>query len=208
VQDRAVPANTLALTGFSFVPPLNAPVPAALVRGGREPAGPSSRRTAIAITEINHTPASRGDGRDLRFVELYNSNPFYQDLSGYRLSGVFDYTLPTGTVLAANGYLVVAPSPADVTAVTGLQQVVGGFEAYAFDGSGEITLHDALGAWLSTVRMATTRRGRSPPTARAHPGPRPPSYGERDAEAWSASALPGGSPGRRTRRPHQPSRPC
>ncbi|MDD4174062.1 MAG: lamin tail domain-containing protein, partial [Kiritimatiellae bacterium] len=196
VQDRAVPANTLALTGFSFVPPLNAPVPAALVRGGREPAGPSSRRTAIAITEISHTPASRSDGRDLRFVELYNSNPFYQDLSGYRLSGVFDYTLPTGTVLAANGYLVVAPSPADVTAVTGLQQVVGGFEAYAFDGSGEITLHDALGAWLSTVTY-----GDDPPWPVAADGSghtlvlARPSYGERDADGWSASALPGGSPG-------------
>lgn len=196
VQDRAVPANTLALTGTTFVPPLNAPVPAALARGGREPAGPSSRRTAIAITEINHTPAARGDGRDLRFVELYNSNPFYQDLSGYRLSGVFDYTLPTGTVLAANGYLVVAPSPADVTAVTGLQQVVGGFEAYAFDGSGEITLHDALGAWLSTVAY-----GDDPPWPVAADGSghtlvlARPSYGERDADGWSASALPGGSPG-------------
>ena len=196
VQDRAVPANTLALTGYAFVPPLNATVPAALVRGGREPAGPSSRRTAIAITEISHTPAARSDGRDLRFVELYNSNPFYQDLSGYRLSGVFDYTLPTGTVLAANGYLVVAPSPADVTAVTGLQQVVGGFEAYAFDGSGEITLHDALGAWLSTVAY-----GDDPPWPAAADGSghtlvlARPSYGERDADGWSASALPGGSPG-------------
>ena len=196
VQDCAVPANTLTLTSYAFTPPLNAPVPAALVYGGRESPGPSSRRTSIAITEINHTPAARSDGRDLRFVELYNSNPFFQDISGYRLSCVFDYTLPTGTVLAANGYLVVAPSPADVMAVTGLQRVLGGFEAYAFDDSGEITLYDEHGAWLSTV---TYGDGPSWPVAANGSGHTlvlaRPSYGERDADGWSASALPGGSPG-------------
>ena len=40
-----------------------------------EALGPSSRRTPIAITEIMYKPASRTDGRNMEFIELYNSNP-------------------------------------------------------------------------------------------------------------------------------------
>ena len=46
----------------------------------------------------------------------------YDPSGRIRLGDVVDYTVPTGTVLAANGYLVVAPVPADIAAVPGEQQ--------------------------------------------------------------------------------------
>lgn len=151
VDDTAQPPNTLTVSNYAYTPPLFAAAPAARVLGGDEPAGPSSRRTQLAITEIQHTPEARGDGRDLRFVELYNSDPFFIDISGYRFSGAFDYVMPQGTVMPANGYLVVAPAPADIAAVYGLSGVLGGFTAAAFDGTSAITLVDELGATLLTT---------------------------------------------------------
>src|SRR3990170_2710217 len=59
-----------------------------------EPPGPCSRKTPFVITEIMYNPPvfeSLADGVTNRlsteFIELYNSNPFFEDLSGYRLSG-------------------------------------------------------------------------------------------------------------------------
>jgi regulation of enolase protein 1 (concanavalin A-like superfamily) len=52
-----------------------------------EPLGPSSRTTCLVISEIMYKPARRSDGRVLEFVELFNANPFYEDISGYRLAG-------------------------------------------------------------------------------------------------------------------------
>ena len=195
VSDCASPANSLS-TNLVFTPPALAPAPLALLRGGNEPPGPSTRRSPIAITEINHTPAARTDDRDLRFVEIYNSNPFYQDIGGYSFSGAFDYAIPTGTVLAANGYLVVAPAPADITTVYGTTNVIGGFTSTAFDGSSTITFKDELGAWITSVSYSddppwpTVADGTGHTLVLARP-----SYGEDTADGWSASALPGGSPG-------------
>ncbi len=204
ISDCATPANVLALASVPITPDAWAATPAALIRGGVEPPGPSSRRGPLAVTEINHTPAARADGRDLRFIELYNSNPYFQDIGNYRFSGAFDYTVPSGTVMAANSYLVIAPSPADLAAVYGIANVLGGFDAYAFDGSSEITLKDEMGAWLTTVAyadeppwpVAADGSGHSLVLAR-------PSYGEREADGWAASARLGGSPG--TAEPARPT---
>src|ERR1035438_1965549 len=62
---------------------LSYPSPAEL---SYETIGPSSRRTALAITEIMYHPPTRADGRNTEFIEIYNSNPFAEDLSGYSRS--------------------------------------------------------------------------------------------------------------------------
>src|SRR5262249_2970838 len=79
-----------------------------------EPLGPSTRRTGLGITEIMYKPAARADGRTVDFIEIYNSNPYGEDISGYRLSGEVDFTFPPGTVLSGEGFLVVAKVPADI----------------------------------------------------------------------------------------------
>jgi len=55
-----------------------------------EPLGPSSRKTGLVISEIMYKPAPRSDLRNLEYLELYNSNPFFEDISGYRISGDID----------------------------------------------------------------------------------------------------------------------
>src|SRR6185437_8726126 len=88
-----------------------------------EPLGPCSRKTGLVISEIMYKPAPRTDGRNLEFVELFNSNPFYEDVSDYRISGDIDFTFPPGTVLQGGAFLVIAKVPADVMAVYGITNV-------------------------------------------------------------------------------------
>jgi len=52
-----------------------------------EPLGPSSRRTQLAFSEIMYTPAPRTDNLNTEYLEIYNSNPWWDDLSGYQLAG-------------------------------------------------------------------------------------------------------------------------
>src|SRR5437762_13226128 len=91
----------------------------------REPLGPSSRKTGLVISEIMYKPAPRADGKLLEYVELFNSNPFSEDISGYRLSGDFDFTFPTNTILPGGAFLVVAKSPAAIQRVYSITNVVG-----------------------------------------------------------------------------------
>src|SRR5438093_1028336 len=79
-----------------------------------EAPGPPPRPGPVLISEIMYHPTTRVDGKDLEFIELFNSNPYFEDISGFRLTGEIDFTFPSNTALAARGYLVVAPSPADV----------------------------------------------------------------------------------------------
>ena len=68
----------------------------------------------LRLSEIMYHPASRTDGRDVEFVEIYNSQPWAEDLTGYRISGDVSYNFPAGTIIPALGRLVIAAVPADV----------------------------------------------------------------------------------------------
>ena len=160
-----------------------------------EPAGPSSRRTPIAISEIMFKPADRADGRNTEFIELYNSNPWPEDVSGYRLSGQVEYVLPAATMIPSQGYLVVAANPTDLQVVSGLATVFGPYTD-SLKTSGLVRLHDEQGSILLEVEydnvapwpMGADGTGHSIVLARA-------SYGEGDPRAWERSELTGGTPG-------------
>jgi hypothetical protein len=69
----------------------------------------------VLINEIMYNPAVPNTG----FVELYNTSTISAfDLSGYRLDGA-DFTFPGGTIIAPNGFLVVAENAAAFTALYG-----------------------------------------------------------------------------------------
>src|SRR5439155_23110233 len=121
--------------------------------------GPSSRRTGLVISEIMYHPVPRPDGKNLEFIELYNSEAIPADLSGYRLSGDVDFIFPTNTVLPARSFLVVAPAPAEVQAVYGMSGVLGPFgngtNSLSND-NGSIRLRNKTGAVLLEVHYSDT----------------------------------------------------
>ncbi len=161
-----------------------------------EPLGPSSRRTGLVISEIMYHPPDRPDGKNLEFIELYNSNPFPEEIGGYRLSGDIEFTFPTNTTIAGNGFIVVAPSPADIQSAHNITGVLGGFTNSLPNGSGTIRLRKRSGAILLEVNyadeapwpVAADGTGHSIVLAKA-------SYGENNGPAWAHSAVVGGSPG-------------
>ena len=43
-----------------------------------EKPGPSSRRSPLVISEIMYHPPTREDGANLEFIEIYNSQPWWE----------------------------------------------------------------------------------------------------------------------------------
>ncbi len=204
VRDRATTPNTIpAGTAAAFSTAVT-PLDVSLITGTNEPAGPSSRRTGLVITEIMFHPTNRIDGRNLEFIELYNSSPWVEDLGGHRISGVADYSFPSGTTIPALGYRLIAVKPADVQAVYGLTGVLGpltnatpGNTTNVLDnGGGLLRLRDEQNSVLLELNYddespwpaAADGAGHSLVLAR-------PSYGEANPWAWAASDRVGGSPG-------------
>ncbi|HXJ60628.1 MAG TPA: lamin tail domain-containing protein [Verrucomicrobiae bacterium] len=160
-----------------------------------EPAGPCSRKTPFAITEIMYRPMPDTNGNVLEFIEIYNSNPFFEDISGYRISGDIDYTFPPNTVLQGGEFRVIARNPAHVQNAYAISGVLGPY-AKALPQSGTIRLRNKEGAVLLEIEYSN-----QPPWPAAADGAghslvlTRPSYGENRPQAWGISDRVGGSPG-------------
>ena len=167
-----------------------------VVTNPHEAPGPSSRKTPIIISEIMYKPAPRADTNNLEFVEIYNSNPWFHDISGYQLiSGNLSYTFPPGTILNGGAFLVIAASPASIQAVYGITNILGPYTG-SLKKADTLQLQDEQGAVLLTVPysnvypwpVAADGTGHSLVLAN-------PTYGEEDPRAWDISDVVGGSPG-------------
>ncbi len=164
----------------------------------REPLGPSARRTGLIFSEIMYNPKTTNAHE---YIEIYNSNPFFEELTGYRLSGTINYAFPAGTRIEGGAFLVVARDPSALQAQYGLTGVLGPWDGASTNGlpaqGGLIRLRGEGGAILLNVDYGTRApwpvaadgTGHSLVLAR-------PSYGEADPKAWAASDSIGGSPGR------------
>jgi hypothetical protein len=155
--------------------------------------GQCSRRTSLVISEIMYHPVNRA----LEFVEIFNSRDEPQDVSNYRLSGSIEFTVPAGTVIAGQGFLVVAKSPQDVQSTYALSGVLGPYFNSLPHNSGTVRLLNQAGGVLLEVNYQTTPPWPVAPDGAGHPLVLArPSFGEDNVLAWSASDAVGGSPGK------------
>jgi hypothetical protein len=188
--------NQLATANFVNLLTVSTNLAASVLLNPHEPIGPSSRASPIVFSEIMYKPAPRTDGNNTEFVELYNSNPWFQDISGYRITCAdMNYTVPQGTVLAGGAYLVVAASPQGIQNVYGITNVIGPYSG-SLKKSETLELVDEHGAILLTVPYSATYPW---PVAADGAGHSivlgNPSYGEGDPRAWDISDAVDGSPG-------------
>jgi len=172
------------------------------VRFSTEPLAAAARTGPMVISEIMSRPAgtnsvySPGVTNSLEFIELYNSNPFFEDISGYRLSGDIDFTFPPNTVVPGGSFIVVAKDPAALESVYGISGVFGPW-SNSLPAKGTIRLRSDVSAILLTVEYSDDNpwpvgadgTGHSLVLARA-------SYGQNDPYSWQPSEWVGGSPGR------------
>lgn len=178
----------------------------------REPPGPSSRRTGLAITEIMYNPrAIPGLATNLtrEFIELFNSKPWDEDISGFSIAGSVNFVFPPNTFLRAGAYLVVARAPDIIRTNYNVTNVFGpwiGAETNRLSTEeGTVQLLNRQGAVLLSVNYED-----SPPWPEAGDGTghslvlARPSYGEDDFRAWAESDVSGGSPGSPDAIPNEP----
>lgn len=170
------------------------------LRPESEPLGPSSRRSGIILSEVMYHPISAPNGRNLQFIEVYNSLPWFEAMGGWSIAGDVAFIFPAGFTLPSHAFVVVAADPAALSAATGLAltDVHGPFAGgnSLSKSGGRIMLLNNQGAVNFDLAYETSDpwpvaadgAGHSLVLAR-------PSYGERDPRAWDASEKVGGSPG-------------
>lgn len=190
-QPNPIEPDTQADFTFGFTP-MNAD----LIFGKPEVPGPSTRRTGLTISEIMYHPAPRTDGRNVKFIEIYNSEPAIVNIGGYRVTGAVEFTFPEGVFIPATNYAIVAAVPLDIQSLYGLPRVYGPFTNDLPD-SGTLQLLNRQGAVLLDLKYSSSGDWPSAPDGA---GPSlvlaRPSYGEADPRAWQASQFVGGSPGK------------
>lgn len=162
----------------------------------REWIGPSNRRTGIIFSEVMYHPKARADALNLDFIEIYNGEPIFIDLTGWKISGGVDYAFPNGFKIEAGQFVVIAADPTAVQSIYGISGVLGPFKKNLNESGETLRLKNTAGA----TRNEFTYSDKAPwPTAADGAGHSlvmlRPSYGEEDPRAWSASQLIGGSPG-------------
>jgi regulation of enolase protein 1 (concanavalin A-like superfamily) len=186
-------STTAQFSNISTVPNT---APTGTIVNPSETLGPCSRKSGIVFSEIMYKPAARTDGNNIEFIELYNSNPWFFDISGYQVTCAdMNYTFPPGTVMSAGSFLIIAASPSGIQNVYGITNVMGPYTG-SLKKSETLELIDEHGAVLLTVPYSNLNPwpigadGEGHSIVLAHP-----TYGEGDPRAWSISDAVGGSPG-------------
>ena len=157
---------------------------------------PSNRGTPLIISEIMYHPQEAGGTEVLEYIEIFNTEPVPESLSGYRISGAVDFTFPPDASLAGRSFVVVARDQEALKQASGRENVMGPYAGNLPNDGGQVRLQNRAGAVLLEVEyedqmpwpVAADGGGHSLQLAR-------PDYGERSVDAWSASRFRGGSPG-------------
>jgi hypothetical protein len=153
-----------------------------------EPLGQSSRRTSLVISEIMYNPLDRLDGRNLEFVELFNSLSTPEDISGWRLDGDADFTFRRTRLFRGADSSVLRSSPRTWNWFTASAGVLGPLSNTNSlpNTRARFSFATALARFSSRLVTTPKRPGRSrrmvPDILCAGPA-----YGEGNAEAWAAS---------------------
>ena len=81
--------------------------------------------TVVVFNEIMYHPATQE--AQLEWLELHNQLAVKVDISEWSIQGGIDYAFPEGTIIPAEGYLVVAISPLALALQTGFSSALGPF---------------------------------------------------------------------------------
>jgi len=97
----------------------------------------------ISINELMYRRTTVSE--EVRFIELHNTSNSIVDLSNYKLEGSVYYTIPQGTSIQANGYLLIAENPSAIYSkytISSNVQVLGPWIGDMTLYEGDINLHD------------------------------------------------------------------
>jgi hypothetical protein len=96
--------------------------------------------SVVVFNEIMYHPGTNVTGSE--WLELHNQMAVDVDLSGWSIAGGVAFTFAEGTVIPGRGYLVVALSPADLAAATGLTNVLGPYTGHLSNAGEKLDLYN------------------------------------------------------------------
>ncbi len=156
---------------------------------------PAQADSVVVFNEIMYHPLSTQ--LSLEWVELHNQMAVNVDLSGWSLTGGIGFQFTEGTVIPGGGYLVVAFSPADLAASTGLTNVLGPYSGRLSNSGEKLELRNRYGRLMDAVSYGVDGDW---PVGPDGAGVSLAKCDEDSAsaapESWRASAELGGTPGR------------
>jgi hypothetical protein len=154
----------------------------------------------LVINEILYNTTTSGDPEE--FIELYNRDVGPVSLSDWTLSGFADtpFTFDVGTIIPANGYVVVAKDPAALCSATGYCTTPHQWpEGKLGDGGEPILLSDQYGIQIDFVEYEDGDTEPAWPVAADGDGPSlelvHPDLDNTAGQAWRASSSDYGTPG-------------
>ena len=151
--------------------------------------------STVVFNEVMYHPQQLNEAA-FEWVELRNQMAVDMDLSGWSLEEGIDYLFPEGTVIPGGGYLVVAGSPADLTAATGVTNVCGPFTGRLSNSGEKLELRNNNHRLMDVLEYGTDDTW---PVAPDGTGPSLAKIDEDSASAdpanWRASPWMDGTPG-------------
>jgi len=150
---------------------------------------------AVVFNEVMYHPAQTNEAA-YEWVELRNQMAVDMDLSNWSLAGGIGYTFPEGTIIPGRGYLVVARSPTELSAATGVTNIFGPFDGKLSNSGETLKLLNNSSRPVDELDYGTEGAW---PVAADGAGPSLAKIDEdgptADPANWRASRQMGGSPG-------------
>ena len=151
--------------------------------------------SGVVFNEIMYHPA--GENPTLEWVELANQMCVDIEISDWKLDGAISYTFPEGTIIPAEGFIVIAADPIGLRDAYGVQNALGPYAGLLANDGEEIRLLNNSGRLLNSIDyndaapwpLAADGSGTSLAKIDSTRSDNPP-------EAWTSSVIVGGTPGR------------
>ncbi|MDB6032452.1 MAG: CotH protein [Verrucomicrobiales bacterium] len=151
--------------------------------------------STVVFNEVMYHPNATNEA-SLEWLELHNQMAVDMDISGWSLQGGVQFNFPEGTVIGGGKYLVVAASPATLTAATGVANVVGPFIGQLSNAGALVELRNNNQRLMDSLQYGVEDEW---PVAADGAGPSLVKTnrfsGSALASSWRASSQVGGTPG-------------
>ncbi len=108
-----------------------------------------SKEPRVVINEILYHPVPDDGARE--FIELFNPNSQAVNLSGWSIDGEVTFTFAPGAQIPAGGFVVIGGKADVISAVYGLEGVLGPLKGKLSRKGGEIELVDSRGDLVESV---------------------------------------------------------
>jgi hypothetical protein len=152
--------------------------------------------SVVVFNEIMYHPESNEPL--MEWVELHNQMSVNVDLSRWSIQGGIEYRFPEGTVIPGRDYLVVAISPGTLEEATGLTNVLGPFSGRLANSGERLDLVNNSGRLMDSISYGVEGAWPvAPDGSGVSLAKRNEDQASGEPAHWTASALTGGTPGRR-----------